>query len=440
MDGQILLERIKEFSRIYNLDLANKVIENAITNNGLEVACINRDIIIENQPIFNVELPESKRYDQQDSYRCWIYAGLNFIKHNVAKNLNMNIMDLELSNNHIAFFDKLEKSNNVYENIINLENTDFDYLHKEGIIKYCVSEGGYWEWFVAIVNKYGIVPYTYNPNVVESINYEKVEHLYTEKVKKDILYLLELKRNKSDIKLLREIKNRFLQENYILLCKILGEPVTEFNYEYKDKNGEYKRVEKLTPIEFKNKFLDMELNDFVTIGNVPMYNKEYGKVYKKKYLANVYQNSFVKYLNLPIDDLKELTIKQLKDNVPVYMVTHVSKCRDTKSGVLDTRLYNYENTLNLRRLSKEEAVNMRDISTQHAMAFTGVNLVDNKPQRWKVEDSYGDKEKMNGYYIMNDNFFEEFVLGVIIDKKYLSQEQLNLLEQEPIEFNGEEVF
>lgn len=440
MDEQIKLKQIEEFNKIYNSNKTNKIIENAITKNGLENACINRDIIIENQPVFNIELPDSKRYDQQDSWRCWIYGGLNLIKHNIAKNLNMNVMDLELSNNHIAFFDKLEKSNNAYENIINTEDTSFDYIHKENIIKYSVSEGGYWEWFVAIINKYGIVPYSYNPNAVESTNYEKVEYLYTEKVKKDIIELLNLKKNGTGINSLRKEKNKFLQENYILLCKILGEPLAEFDYEYKDKNGEYKRIEKLTPIEFKNKFLDLELENFVTIGNMPMYNKEYYKVYKKRYLGNVYQNSCIKYLNLPVEDLKELTIRQLKDGLPVYMGAHILKFRDKKSGILDTRLYNYEDTLNLKTLSKEEALNLYDISMHHIMTFTGVNLINDKPQRWKIEDSYGNKEKVKGYYIMNDNFFNEFVLSVVIDRKYLFEEQLELLEQEPIEFEIEDPF
>lgn len=440
MEEQISKEQILEFSEVYNSNSVNKIIENTITRNGLEDACIDRNIIIENVPVFNIELPESKRSNQKDSSKCWIYAGLNMIKHDVASNLNIDLMEFELSNNYIAFFDKLEKSNNAYENIINIEDTSFDYLHKENITKYCVSEGGYWEWFVAIINKYGIIPYSYNPNVVESINYEKVEYLYTEKVKKDIIELLNLKVNGTDINSLREKKNKFLQENYILLCKILGEPITEFNYEYKDKNGEYKRIENLTPIEFKNKFLSLELENFVTIGNMPMYNKEYYKVYKKKYLGNVYEESYIEYLNLPIEDLKDLTIKQLKDNTPVYMGAHILKFRDKKSGILDNRLYNYETTLDFKPLSKEEALNLYDISMHHVMTFTGVNVVDNKPQRWKIEDSYGDKEKVNGYYIMNDNFFNEFVLSVVIDKKYLSEEQLKLLEQEPIEFEIEDPF
>lgn len=440
MEEQISLEQIKKFSEDYNSNKMNKIIENAITKNGLENACINRYVIIENQPIFNVELPESKRYDQKDSWRCWIYAGLNLIKHDVAKNLNMNVMDLELSNNYIAFFDKLEKSNNAYENIINLNNVEFDYLYKESVIKYCVSEGGYWDWFVAIFNKYGIIPYSYNPDTVESANYEKLGYLYTEKVKKDILELIDLKKKGIEIKELREKKNQFLKENYDILSKILGEPLTEFNFEFKDKNGEYRRIEKITPIEFKNQFVNLKLDDFITIGNLPMYNKEYYKVYSKKYLGNIYNNSYATYLNLPIKDLKELTIKQLKDNIPVYMGAHIFKFRDEKSGILDTRLYNYDEALNLKKLTKEEALNLYDISMHHCMTFTGVNVVNEKPQRWKIEDSYGDKEKVNGYYIMNDNFFNEFVLSVVIDKKYLSQEYLDLLKQEPIKFDVEDPF
>ena len=440
MEEQISLEQIKKYRKIYNSEKTNKIIENAITKNGLENACINRDIIIENQPIFNIELPESKRYDQKDSWRCWIFGGLNLIKYNIAKNLDMNVIDLELSSNHIAFYDKLEKSNNVYENIINLEDIEFDYLHKNEVLKFSVSEGGYWDMFVSIVNKYGIIPYSYNFDTVESTVVQRVEYLYTEKIKKDVLKLIDLKKSKIDINSLRKEKDKFLQENYTLLCKIYGEPMTKFDFEYKDKNGDYKKIENLTPIEFKNRFLDLKLENFVTIGNTPMYNREYYKVYQKKYLANVYGKSHVKYLNLPIEDLKKLTIKQLKDNVPVYMGAHILKFRDKKSGVLDIRLYNYEDTLKFKRLSKEEALNLYDISMHHIMTFTGVNLVDDKPQRWKVEDSYGNKEKVNGYYIMNDNFFDEFVLSGVIDKKYLSENQLNLLQQKSIEFAVEDPF
>ncbi len=439
-ETQISIKQIKEFSKIYNLDSTNKLIENSITECGLESACIDREIIIQNQPIFNIELPESKRYDQKNSGLCWVYAGFNVIKYDISRNLNIDVSEFSLSSNYIEFFDKLEKSNNTYENIINLNNINFSNIHKEYIMEFCVSEGGYWEWFVAIINKYGIVPSTYMKSAFENYDYEKITSIYKEKVKKDVIELLELKRQAVCFTKLRETKNRYLQENYILLSKILGEPISKFDYEYKNKNDEYKKYENITPLEFKNKFLALDIENFVAIGNIPMYNKEYYKVYEKKYLGNVYGKSSVRYLNLPICDLKELAIRQLKNNNSVYIYSNMSKFVDKNTGILDNRLYNYDKTLNLEKMSKEEALNLYDISAEHAMTITGVNIIDGKTQRWKVEDSYGDKEKLNGCYIMNDNFFDEFVLGIVIDKKYLSNEQIELLLQEPIEVEIKEPF
>lgn len=119
MEKQITIDLINNFSNIYNSNPMNKIIENSITENGLENSCIDKRIIEENQPIFNIELLDGKRYDQKNNYKCWIYSGLNMIKYNMTKNLNIDLKDFALSNNYIAFFDKLEKSNNTYENIIN---------------------------------------------------------------------------------------------------------------------------------------------------------------------------------------------------------------------------------------------------------------------------------------------------------------------------------
>lgn len=428
----IKLEDIKKFSKEYNSNPINKIIENAITNNGLEKTCLNRKILIENQPIYNIELPENKRLDQESSCKCWIYAGINMIKKNIADNLNIEVTKLDLSDNYIAFFDKLEKSNNFYETIIHTEDTNFENLNQRKLFQYPVAEGGYWEWFYAIVNKYGMVPLSYMPNTIPSMNSTAMQELYTEKVKKDALEIIQMKEKNISIEEIQNYKVKYLQENYEILAKILGEPPCLIDYEYKDKQGKVQRISNLTPLAFKERYLSIALEDFVVIGNVPMYNKEYEKVYQLNYLGNVYQESSAKFLNLPVEELKTLVIKQLKDGIPVWMAAHIKKLRDIKSGVLDTRLYNYEQTMHLKRLTKKEALDTKDISPHHAMSFVGVNIKDNKPERWKVEDSYGDKNKVNGCYIMNDNFFEEFVMLIVIHRQYLSENQLEMLKQEPI--------
>lgn len=437
-ENQISINQIKEFSKRYNEDKNNKAIEKNITEKGLEAACINEEVIRENERIFNIELPYCKRQDQKQSHRCWIYASLNMLKHNIAKNLNIDINELDLSTNYIAFFDRLEKANKAYENAINLDNLDFDYINKENIFRYAGAEGGRWEYFVATINKYGLVPRSVMPDTFETNDWEKLERIFNDKIQKDVLTLLKLKDKSASINELRRVKESFIEQNYSILSKILGEPKYEFTYEYKDINNECKKIESITPLQFKERFLSLNVEDFVSIENMPMYNKEYYKIYRKKYMGGVIGKGNAQFLNLPIKEIKELVIKQLKDGIPVYMGVNITKFKDNKSGVLDTRLYNYKEVLGLNPLTKEEALNMYNIRYHHAMIFCGVHLVDNKPIRWKIEDSYGDKEKYNGYYIMNDNYFDEFVINVIIDKKYLNEKQLKALEQEPIEIEGEE--
>ncbi len=335
----------------------------------------------------------------------------------------------------LLFFDKLEKSNNVYENIINLENIEWEYIDKESILHNCVGEGGCWQWFVSIVNKYGLIPYEYMPDVYESLRVQNLTCLFSDKVKKDCIKLLNAKRLNVITNDLRRMKENFLQENYTFLSKVLGEPKMKFNYEYKDKQLKYVKYNDMTPLSFRDKFLSLNLNDFISLGNMPMYNKEYYKIYREKYRGNIYQNSYFEFLNLPVKDIKVLVIKQLKDGIPVYIRINLTKFRDKKTGVLDTRLYNYNDTFGFDLLTKEEALNTHDISPHHCMSICGVNLLENNvAQRWKLEDSYGTKEKFDGYYIMNDNYFDEFIFQAIVHKKYLSKKQLELLNQDVILF------
>ncbi len=441
---EITFEDIKAFSKEYHANPINKIIENTITTNGLENTCLDRDIVRENQAVFNIELPNTKRYDQKDSWKCWIYAGFNMIQYNMAQNLDMDLMDFELSSNYIAFFDKLEKANLTYENIINLsiENTTLEYIKQEQLLKNCVTEAGFYEWFASIVKKYGIVPNSYMPNPKEGEDGAKITLLFREKVKKDVIYLLEEKKQGKSENELRELTKTYAKQNYMFLSKILGEPPRTFDLEYKDKNGKYISQKQITPINFRDQYLTLNLDDFVSITNIPIYNKEYNKFYRLKYFGNVYKKSYRQFLNLPIEDLKRCAIQQLKDNIPVYSNVDIqNKYIYEKQGILDTRIYNYENIFNIHSLDKKEGLDFSEINLSHSMVITGANIVGDHIQRWKVEDSYGEgpDEKPNGYYTMNDNYFDQYVLDIIVDKKYLTEEQRELLNQQPIEYDiGEE--
>ena len=430
---------LERFEQGYAARPELNVMSNAVSRTALPDAAFVPAAAAKLRMDFSVLVKTNNITNQKQSGRCWMFAALNCLRFALMKKCNLETF--ELSQSYTLFYDKLEKSNNTYENIINIQETNWEYIDKEEVLEYCVSEGGHWQWFVSIVNKYGLVPYEYMPDVFESLQVQNITGLFIDKVKKDCIKLLNARKENKDILELRKMKELFLEENYTFLSKVLGEPKSEFNFEYKDKDSNYICYKNLTPIEFKNKFLTIDLNDFVSLGNLPMYNKEYYKYYREKYLGNIYENSYVEFLNLPINEIKELVIKQLKDNMPVYVRINLRKFRDKKSGVLDTRLYNYKRSLGFDLLTKEEALNTHDIFPHHCMSICGVNISeDGIPQRWKLEDSYGANEKVNGYYVMNDNYFDEFILQAIIGKKYLSKEQLEMFNQDAIEFEINDPF
>ncbi len=423
-------KQIQKFYNEYNNDKNNKIVENAMKKIGMESFCLNTDIINRTPNVFNIELPNTKIYDQEDSWLCWLYAGINFIESNIANNLNILPTDINLSVNYLSFFDKLEKANTFYNRIIEKDNFDLKTEVNKYYIEDAFYEGGRFTFFKELVNKYGLVPEDVMPKTFDSKNSEQLRRLYNEKVKKDMFKLLKLKENNTSKDKLYLRKEEMLNENYNLLSKCLGSIPLSFTYEYKDKDGKLIKLENITPIEFKNKYLSINLDDYVSIANVPMYNTEYNKLYRKEYNENIY-DKYVEFINKPIEVLKNLAVRQLKDGMPVYFACNIDKMRDRKSGILDSNLYNYKEVFNIDLLTKEEALNSFDIYYQHLMLITGVHIEYNKTIRWKVENSYGDKLYKDGYYIMNDNFFNDFVLMVIINKKYLRKEDLELFNTKP---------
>lgn len=415
-------EDIERFSEQYQKDSKNQEIEARIKKKGLEEACLNQKILEENEFSFNIELPETRRYDQKESLRCWIFAGINMIKRNMAQNLNISDLELELSDNYIAFFDKLEKSNDVYEKAIQTKTEDIGKFIKK--LDNCVTECGNYMTFLTILEKYGIIPQSAMKSGVESKNADRITLLYREKVKKDIFELFEEKKVKSK-KELREKKKQYLQENYTFLAKILGEPPTKFQYSYENKAGKEVVLKNMTPLEFKKQFLNMQMQDYIYLENCKGW--EYGQTRIDTTVENVYGKSSAKLLNMPIEELKRTTMEQLKEGIPVYMGINMLRDRKLDSGVLDTRLYNYDQMLGRKRLTKYEGIKMKERTLHHWMTITGVYLENGKAKRWKVENSYGANEGINGYLIMNDNYFEEYVMQVVINKKYLKSKDLDIM-------------
>lgn len=436
MKQQLTLDLIKRYYKNYNNNSMNRTIENEIKENGIEKSCIDTRIIEENKPSFNIELSDTKRMDQKESLRCWIYSGLNFIKRNMAKNLNMNVLDFELSPTYIAFYDRLEKSNSLYNNIIS-KDIDLKNINKDKYFNEPAHEKGRFELFKTIVNKYGLVPYSAMPDTKDSLNSEMFNLIFNEKIKKDCVELMKCKKEGKDCYKLKDV---FLYENYELLCKIIGQPCQKFDFTYTNLENKTVSLKDITPLEFKEKFLSINLSDYICILSIENYDRQFSIKYRKKREGNVYKKSFIEYVNLPVYRLKELVSEQLKDGLPVVFDCETMKFRDINSGVLDTRLYNYDKYIPFKKLTRQESINFKDMFARHVMTFTGVQIEDNKTIRWKVEDSYGTSKKYNGYYIMNDNWFDDYVIGVVINKKYLTDKEIEVYNSKPIVINNFDVF
>lgn len=433
---EISLDNIKKYHEKFNSNKWNKIISDSIITNGINNTCFNSKVLTENQNVFNIELPDSKRANQKKSGRCWCFAGINMIKHDMAKNLNIKLEDIDLSVNYLTFYDKLEKSNTIYENIISLEKDDFDTINELKIAN--IEEGGYFEYFRSLVKKYGVIPSSYMPENATSENSSELLIVYDEKVKKDIYELLKAKKDGKTKEKLEEMTSKMLEENYIILSKMLGEPPLEINFEYRNKDNNV-TSKKLTPQEFYHHYSTLNLDDFIQIGSLKMYNKEYYKKYRRKYEHNIYNEGIMEFINLPLTEFKSLIISQLKDSIPVWFGAEVKKMRNQTKGILDTNAYNYESVFNFKRLTQEENLNLHAITLAHAMSFVGVHIIDDKPIRWKVENSWGDQDN-KGYFIMNDNYFNEFVMSAVTKKDYLNDKQLKLLDQEPIMLDPDDPF
>lgn len=416
------------FSRDFHADPNNAVRRNAVIKNGLMAAAENRQEIIDNPMIFSVELESGKITDQKASGRCWLFAALNTMRYEIMRKLNLET--LELSQNYQMFWDKMEKANFFLESIIKTAQEDVDSRLVKHLLDSPMQDGGQWDMYCAIADKYGCVPKEVMPETYHSSNTGMMVRLLTRKLREDAVLLREAVRAGKDTGAMR---GEMLGEIYRMLVICLGEPPRSFTFEYRDKDKVFHRDADITPKQFFEKYVGLDLNDYISVINAPTQDKPYGKTFTVDYLGNVAGGRQVKYLNLPSAEMKRLAIAQLQDGNPVWFGCDVGKLLMRETGIMGMHTFGYEELLGVRfGMDKAQRLDYSESSMTHAMVFLGVNLADGKPNRWKVENSWGKKSGQHGYYIMTDEWFDEYNYQIVINRKYLTDEQRAAWEQEPI--------
>ncbi|CAM3063989.1 C1 family peptidase [Sporolactobacillus spathodeae] len=411
----------------------NKLIKDAMMKNGIRAASLNGDAQVSMNPVFSEDIETGKVADQKQSGRCWMFAALNTFRHKM--NATFDLKDFELSQNYTLFWDKFEKANYFFESIIKTADEPLDGRLVSWLLDTPQQDGGQWDMLVALIEKYGVVPKQVMPETYQSSHTMELNKLLNAKLREDAAVLRALNEKGKSKSELEEEKEKMLETIYKLLAFSLGEPPKTFDFEYRDEDKkEFHRELGITPQDFYTKYVGLNLDDYVSIINAPTADKPFNKTYTVQFLGTVVGGRPIKYLNVDMETLKKLTISQIQDNESVWFGCDVTQYSDSKLGIMDKALYDFDTAFSTEfGLSKAQRLDYKDSCLTHAMVLTGVNLVDGKANRWKVENSWGEKVGTKGYFVMSDAWMDEFTYQVVINKKYLSDVLKAALDQKPTE-------
>lgn len=424
-------EIINDCAADFDKTASHTVAMNATIKNGITASCSNYHEQARCQHNFSISLEQGEITNQKKSGRCWMFAGLNVMRLQLLKKLNLKTV--ELSQSYPLFWDKFEKANFFLENILETVEHAQDSRIIQHLLASPVADGGQWDMFVNIVEKYGIVPKEVMNESFTSSETADLNKYLTLKLREYALTIRKQYAQGKSIEEIREKKTDMLKTIYRMLCISLGKPPTFFEWGVRDKDNKFKKIA-CTPQDFYKDYIDIKLDSYISLINAPTIDKPYNKTYTVEFLGNVCGARPVLYLNVPSAELKRTAIAQLKDGQGVWFGCDVKQWYLGTEGLLSMHSVSPENLFNTDfSLTKAERLDYGESLMTHAMTFTGVNLNDKKePDRWQVENSWGKDVGKDGYWVMSDDWFDNFTYQVVVQKKYLTSEQKEQLKQNPI--------
>ena len=407
-------------------------LENAVTHNGIHASLETRKSAVENTPVFSLDLTKDKVTNQKASGRCWMFAALNTFRHKMISSFQLE--DFELSQAHTFFWDKYEKSNWFLEQVIATADQELTSRKVAFLLQTPQQDGGQWDMVVSLFEKYGVVPKSVYPESISSSNSRELNTYLNKLLRQDAQILRDLIHSGADSEAVASKKQALLQEIFNFLAMSLGLPPREFDFSYRDKDNQFHSESGLTPQSFYKKYVDLQLDDYVSIINAPTTDKPYGNSYTVDMLGNVVGSRPVRYLNVPMDRLKELAIAQMKAGETVWFGSDVGQVSNRKAGILATDVYDFEAGMDIH-LTQDKAgrLDYAESLMTHAMVLTGVDLDEaGQSRKWKVENSWGDKVGTDGYFVASDAWMDEYTYQIVVRKEFLTADELAAYEAEPI--------
>ncbi len=429
MGKTITRKQVAELRKEFDAESSNKVAQNAVTNVQLPNLTLNRDLVQDIDDSFSTKLDDWKVTAQMRSGRCWLFATLNLLRVGAMK--KMKLKNFEFSQAHIHFWDKFERANHLLEAVIETSDRPVDDRTIHFLLSDPIGDGGQWNMAMNLIRKHGLVPKSAYPESNSSSATRWMNAELKNILRSSACEIRAIVDGGGSVEEAREHKEKRIADIWNMLCIHLGTPPKTFNWQWRDKDNEFHRKGRMTPQQFAAEFVDIDWEDYVCIVNDP--RNEYYQTYTIDFLQNVAGGPPVVYLNVPNKEMKAITQKLLEDGIPVWMGCDVGKEMDRKRGLWDANLFDVEGLYGIEYgMDKADRLRHNQTMMTHAMLFTGVDVVNGRPRRWRVENSWGTDTGQKGYYTMNDSWYDQYMFEIAAPTSYLNEKMLTGLEAEPV--------
>lgn len=428
--GGISREMLQQMRLQNHMTASDRAIRNAVANVDVNKLAVSADAAANFDTAFSNRVTTIGITDQKRSGRCWLFSGLNVLRAQAMH--KHNLPETYFSQIYLFFYDQLEKSNLFLQSIIDTRALPLDDRHVEWLLKNPLSDGGTYTGVADLVMKYGLVPQNVMPENHVSNNTIQMATLLKLKLREFGMELRAMPSKTSDAAF-EQRKQAMLSEIYHILTIAYGEPVTSFTWTRKNAKGEMQETKTYTPQEFYQYLLGEDLNaNYVMLMNDP--SRDYYQVYEIENDRHLYDGHNWLYVNLPMDDIKEVAIKSIKANMAMYFSCDVGKFLNSENGLLDVNNYDYGSLLGTTfGMDKKMRIQTFASGSSHAMTLTAVDLDKNgKPRKWLVENSWGPTYGYKGNLIMTDEWFDAYMFRVVVNKRFVSAKILNVLQQKSV--------
>jgi bleomycin hydrolase len=429
MEGTLGPSDLELLRKDFSANPAYRLAQNAVTRVSVDDVALNREVVttVDHSP--SILLDDWKVTNQERSGRCWLFAGLNLLRVGAMRTLG--VKEFEFSENYAMFWDKLERANYFLEAVIETSGRDLDDRTVAYLLDAVAGDGGQWNMFVALVDKHGLVPKSVMPETQSSSNSARMNSVLRSLLRQGAKAVrAATARGRGEA---RAEKADVLRTVFRVLCIHLGTPPEHFDWQWTDKDRNFHRDGQLTPKQFAERYVTVPLDDYVCLVHDPRPTSPVRATFTVEYLGNVVGAPPVTYLNVEMTTLKAVALQSLEVGEPVWFGCDVGKMMSNDEAMWDAALYDLATLYDTAfSLDKADRLTYHDSRMTHAMLFTGADVLDGRARRWRVENSWGGDKGRDGFYTMNDSWFDQYVFEIAARRERLSPQLSAALDAAPI--------